>query len=342
MTSSNFDEDSFDPAAPAAPGSGIFGMSRKAEDCLVHLIPVPFQATTSYGQGTAHGPAAILTASHQPDLFDIECGRPYESGIVLLPHVDELHDLNASAEEAAEIFHEGGEGAEAALEQVNLAGERVNALVRREAKKSLAAGKLVGLVGGDHASPFGLIEELSFRHPGMGIFHIDAHHDLRHAYEGFIWSHASIMFNVMTQLDSIAKLVQVGIRDFSEEEKQMADESEGLIKTFYDRDFSNAQFSGTPFDTIAGKAIGELPKKVYISFDIDGLDPKLCPNTGTPVPGGFDFNQAMRLISLITESGRTIVGFDLCEVAPGHDEWDANVGARVLYRLIGHMIMSQP
>lgn len=341
MTSTDSQSDSFDPSAPAKPGSGIYGLSRPAQDCLVHLIPVPFQATTSYGRGTAFGPTAIVLASHQPDLFDLECGRPYESGIIMLPEDTEIRKLNSSAERAVEVVHQGGLNVEAATVEVNQAGERVNTIVRKAAKKALKAGKLVGLVGGDHASPFGFIEELSLRHPGMGIFHIDAHHDLREAYEGFTWSHASIMFNVLTQLDSITKLVQVGVRDFSEEEKAMADESEGLIRTFYDHQFAAARFAGTPFDTLAQSAIDELPKKVYVSFDIDGLDPKLCPNTGTPVPGGLGFNEAMRFLTLITQSGRTIVGFDLCEVAPGQDEWDANVGARVLYRLIGHMIQSQ-
>jgi agmatinase len=76
-----------------------------------------------------------------------------------------------------------------------------------------------------------------------------------------------------------------------------------------------------------------LPEKVYISFDIDGLDPKLCPHTGTPVPGGLELEEAFYLIKEVARSGRQIIGFDLCEVAPGNDQWDGNVGARVLYRL---------
>jgi agmatinase len=93
-----------------------------------------------------------------------------------------------------------------------------------------------------------------------------------------------------------------------------------------------------------GRAVADLPPRVWVSFDIDGLDPALCPNTGTPVPGGLSFAEAVGLLRLLTASGRKVVGFDLSEVAPGPDgrsRWDANVGARVLYKLIGFALMSQ-
>ncbi len=333
---------SFDPSAPADPDAGIFGTSTSASESLVHLIPVPFEATTSYGRGTSLGPQAILRASHQPDLFDLECGRPYEVGIHLLTESSEIRALNKEALKAVEVAQGKGVNADSALTEVNLAGEKVNKYVRSLAKQTLDDGKLVGLIGGDHASPFGLIEELSLRHPGMGILHLDAHHDLRESYDGFTWSHASIMFNVMTQLDGVQKLVQVGIRDFCEEEKAMADESDGVIVAFYDQDIARSRFRGEPWGQLAQSIVDELPQEVYISFDVDGLDPKLCPNTGTPVPGGLDFNEAIFLLSLVQESGRRIIGFDLCEVAPGRDEWDANVGARLLYKLIAYMIQTSP
>lgn len=342
MNDRNEGPEGFNPSARANPDAGIFGMSTTAKESLVHLIPVPFEATTSYGRGTSLGPQAILRASHQPDLFDLDCGRPYEVGIHMLPESAEIRALNQEALKAVEVAHGQGVNGDSARTEVNLAGEKVNKYVRSLAKKSLNDGKLVGLIGGDHSSPFGLIEELSLRHPGMGILHIDAHHDLREAYDGFTWSHASIMFNVMTQLDGVERLVQVGVRDFSEEEKTMADESDGVIVAHYDQEIARSKFRGEPWGQLAQSVVDELPQEVYISFDIDGLDPKLCPNTGTPVPGGLDFNEAIFLIFLVHKSGRRIVGFDLCEVAPGRDEWDANVGARVLYKLIAFMIQTSP
>jgi agmatinase len=337
----------FDPSGPAQAGSGIYGISTSAEQSLVHLIPVPFEATTSYRGGTSAAPQAILEASYQVDLYDVDTGRPYEHGIYLWPESPEIHRLNARAKRAAQTVIKAATGGRApaglarALKTVDEACARVNAIVREIAARALDAGKLTGLVGGDHSTPFGLIEAVAARHPGVGVLHFDAHHDLRDAYEGFAWSHASIMHNVATRIPGVAKLVQVGIRDFSEEEAQMVKTSGGRIVAFYDRDIALARFAGEPF-TKTAKAIAEsLPDEVHVSFDIDGLDPRYCPRTGTPVPGGLDIQEAYHILREVVASGRRIVGFDLNEVTPGPDEWDANVGARVLYKLIGFALRSR-
>jgi agmatinase len=165
-----------------------------------------------------------------------------------------------------------------------------------------------------------------------GILHIDAHSDLRDAYEGFIHSHASIMHNAL-HIDAISRIVQVGIRDYSEEEVETIRGSGGRVKLFDYRGLARRRFGGESFSSIAEEIVSELPDQVYVSFDIDGLDPALCPGTGTPVPGGLLFEEALYLVERIPASGRRIVGLDLCEVSPGESEWDANVGARVLYRL---------
>jgi agmatinase len=121
----------------------------------------------------------------------------------------------------------------------------------------------------------------------------------------------------------------------------MINESNGRIKTFYDWKLREDQYMGMSWTTICNQIIAELPSHVYISFDIDGLDPKLCPNTGTPVAGGLELQQAFYLLSKLVDSGKTIIGFDLCEVTPGQDEWDGNVGARVLYKLCNLMWKSR-
>ena len=99
---------------------------------------------------------------------------------------------------------------------------------------------------------------------------------------------------------------------------------------------------GGHWDDCCRRIVGELPRTVHVSFDIDGLSPELCPNTGTPVPGGLSFAEARHLLRVLAESGRRVVGFDLVEVAPGPrgDDWDANVGARLLYKLIGCALRS--
>jgi agmatinase len=178
-------------------------------------------------------------------------------------------------------------------------------------------------------------------YPEMGVLHIDAHADLRAAYEGFAWSHASIMRNLIERTE-ISRLVQVGLRDVTPSEAQLISEAHGRIVALYDGDLAEAVLAGAPFSTVVARAIDALPRDVYVSFDIDGLDPSLCPNTGTPVPGGLSFHQACALLAGITRSGRRLVGFDLVEVAPGPDgEWDGNVGARILYKLCGHALLGK-
>jgi agmatinase len=230
----------------------------------------------------------------------------------------------------------------AAVARVNVLSEKMNAHVLAETRKWLAQGKLVGLVGGDHSTPFGCIQAHAEKYPGLGVLHLDAHADLRIAYEGFTWSHASIMHNVVERIPGVAKLVQVGIRDFCEEEYQQIEQSKGRIVTHFDLRWQAARQAGTTFSELCKRAVDALPQQVYLSFDIDGLDPTLCPHTGTPVPGGLSFAEACGLVRAVAESGRRIVGLDINEVAPGpEDEWDANVGARLLYKMIGWALKTQ-
>ena len=324
----------FDPAAPAAADAGIYGLNLPPEDCLMHLIPVPFEVTTSGGGGTARAPAAIVSASHQLDLEDRDWGRPWEAGIIMLPPSREVAALNTRGLELRLQ-------AVRPLQELNALCGRVQDLTARQVRASLDAGHCVGIVGGDHASPFPLIEALSRRHPGLGILHVDAHLDLRPAFEGFIWSHASIMYNVLTRLPGVASLVSVGIRDYAAEEVDFAAGCEKEVAIFFDQDLARERFAGRTFKDQVADIIARLPSMVYISFDIDGLQPHLCPHTGTPVPGGLTFNEAAFLTAEVVASGRHVVGFDLCEVAPGPRAWDAGVAARILYKLSGATLASK-
>jgi len=333
----------FDPNAAAAPDSGVFGLPFTPEQAEVVLLPIPFEATTSYGGGTVDGPAAILEASKQVDLFDIETGRPYERGIAMLEPRAEIRQWNDKARAlAGPIIAAGGPGGDAALlsaqAQVNALCAKMNDAVYAEAKACLGRGKRVVGVGGDHSTVYGIIRAYAEKYPGLGVLHVDAHADLRDAYEGFTWSHASIFHNVMTRLPGVSKLVQVGIRDLGEAEFQFSEDSGGRIVTHYDARTKARQHEGVAWRDLCVEMVSALPQDVYVSFDIDGLDPTLCPHTGTPVPGGLSFAEASTLIGEVVRSGRKIVGLDLNEVAPGLDsEWDGNVGARLLYKMIGWM-----
>ncbi len=338
-----------DPNAAAA-ADGIYGLPFTPEQAKVVLIPVPWEATVSYGSGTADGPAAILEASRQVDLLDRETGKPYEAGIAMVEISAEVRAWSDEARRlAAPVLEAGGVGAGQpellkAAAAVNALSEQMNAWVYKQAAHWLDQGKLIGIVGGDHSTPFGAIRAVAEHHPGVGVLHIDAHADLRNAYEGFTWSHASIMHNVATRLPAVSRLVQVGVRDYCEEENDLIEASHGRIRTYFDADMRRRLLDGDTWTSIARGIVADLPSVVYVSFDIDGLDPALCPHTGTPVLGGLSFSEASSILRSIVESGRRIVGFDLNEVAPdpqGRDQWDGNVGARVLYKQIGYALMSQ-
>ena len=326
----------FDPDAPAAEGSGIFGLDIPVHEARIVLVPVPFDATTSFRQGTSDGPAAILAASHQVDLYDAELGAIHEVGIALLEEAPETRHLNTVARTLADTARHGN--SKAALVELNSIGDRLHGSVQETVARQLDREVVVGTLGGEHAVAFGAIAAHLGRYPEMGVLHVDAHADLRLAFEGLTWSHASVMRNVMEKT-ALKRLVQVGIRDVGRGEVKFIRANPDRITTYFDPDVSRRLLSGTTFATLAAQVVERLPREVYISLDIDGLDPTLCPSTGTPVPGGLSFHEICVLLSAVTDSGRRIVGFDLTEVAPGPGDfassWDANVGARLLYKLCG-------
>jgi len=322
----------FDPDAAAPKKSGIYGLPFSPREAHVVIIPVPFEATTSYGGGTARGPAVVLEASKQVDLFDHETGRPYEAGIAMLDIPRKIVAWNAQAKKLGRKK----------VAKVNQISAKVNDWVYQQTSELLDAGKMPVVLGGDHSVPFGAMQAYAERDPGLGILHLDAHADLRDAYQGFTWSHASIFHNVMTKIGGIAKLVQVGVRDIGAAEIKMIDDSNGRIVTFFDDVLAQRKERGSPFAELADEIVAQLPDDVYLSWDIDGLDPTLCPGTGTPVPGGLSWNEAIGLLRAIRRAKKRIIGLDLCEVAPGMTEWDANVAARLLYKMIGFALLSRP
>jgi agmatinase len=340
----------FDSSGTASHKAGLFGVPTELEKSRIVIIPVPWEVTTSYGAGTSRGPESIWKASPQIDLFDLEVGRAFEQGYHLLPipqSIQELNDhLKPKALAVRAHLEEHGE-LDAAMKRVqaeiNAGCAHMSEWVHGEAAAVLKRGQIPAVLGGDHSSPEGNIRAVSESVGGsFGVLHIDAHADLRFQYQGFERSHASIMNNVVHAEWRPQKLVQVAIRDFCQEEYELI-QSKDLIQTFFDLNLKRSLFEGESWASICGRIVADLPEQVYISFDIDGLSPEYCPHTGTPVPGGLSFDQANYLLRTLVESGRKIIGFDLNEVAPGEDgdEWDGNVGSRLLYKLCGWTIKSQ-
>jgi agmatinase len=336
----------FDPNGAGIKGTNLYGLPFNADESEVIIVPVPWEVTVSYAAGTASGPQAILDASLQVDLYDTDAPEAWKAGIFMLPISEELANESAELRDRAEHHIESLISGEApdpnspALQSINDACQSMVATVKAQTAEWLQKGKLVGLLGGDHSTPLGFLQALAERHPSFGILQIDAHCDLRIAYEDFAYSHASIMYNAL-KIPQISRLVQVGIRDYCQQEAEMIRDSQGRIVTFFDEDLRNRQYEGETWKSLVQEMVNALPQEVYISFDIDGLIPGLCPNTGTPVAGGLEFAQAVYLLRAVVQSGRRIIGFDLNEVAPGEDEWDANVGARLLYKLVVFAGLSQ-
>lgn len=328
---------SFDANGVGVANNQFFGLPFTYEESQLVLFSVPWEVTVSYRAGTAKGPDAMLKASTQIDLYDNDNPNGWHNGIFTIKSSPTLKRRNTELRKIVGTYIKGLEqGKDMSLsgipEKINEACATMVDQVYQQSKQILADGKIPALVGGDHSTPLGLMKALAEHHGGFGILQIDAHADLRDAYEGFTYSHASIMFNALA-IDNMKKLVQVGIRDLCDAELQLIDNSDRRVVTYFNHEIKRAAYHGMTWGDICSRIVEELPKKVYVSFDIDGLLQTFCPNTGTPVPGGLEFEQAVYLLNAIVESGRTIIGFDLVEVAPGEDEWDAIVGARMLYKM---------
>lgn len=344
----------FDPTTTISSEFGIFGIPMTEEESRVVLLPVPWEVTTSYGRGASNGPRIIREASEQIDLFDFETKKAYEQGIFMKEISESVMAdsvrFKALAQEVIQLRTDQSDDharIEKLVAEVNKASQKLTDWVYKQTQEILNKGKLFGLVGGDHSTPLGAIRAICEKHSAngqseVGILHIDAHSDTRKAYQGFEQSHASIMYNVMNSKVKPKKLVQVGIRDFCEEEYQYVT-TRSDIKTFFDIGLKQRAMKGESWGSIAADIISELPQKVYISFDIDGLDPRYCPSTGTPVIGGLSADEVFFLFNLLAQSGKQIVGFDLNEVSSGdadNSEWDGNVGARMLYKLCGWSLVT--
>jgi len=348
----------FDPGAIGLDNGHLFGLPFNLEESEVVVVPVPWEVTVSYGEGAAEGPLAIFEASRQVDLFDQDMREAWKLGIAMAPISKELISLNRKMRKRAArciaYLEKGGKPSDSKVKriykEVNAACEKMNAWVEKETNKYLEAGKLVCVLGGDHSSPLGFMRALSKKYGvlsgrskpqgGFSILHLDAHADFRLAYEGFTYSHASIMRNAVN-LKGVERIVMVGIRDYSELEAVEILKS-SKVKMFGDRNLSRAMFAGKSWDKICDEIMKELTGSVYVSFDVDVLNPSLCPATGTPVPGGFEFEQVFHLLNKIARSKKKIIGFDLCEVAGARKGgWDAVVGARILFRMANLMALSQ-
>jgi agmatinase len=340
----------FDPNSVGNPSNNIFGLPFSEEDARLVILPIPWEVTVSYGAGTSRAAEQVNKASKQVDIFDTDGHQGWKQGFFMKP-VDKRILLKSDyLRKEAELYIDyisKGEDIQKnkfmckSLKEINEGSLLLNEWVYDQTRELLNQGKLVGILGGDHSTPMGFMKALAEKHGDFGILQIDAHCDLRKSYEYFTYSHSSIMYNALQEIPAIHKLVQVGVRDYCEEEWDLICNSNHRIVTYFDKAIKERQFEGERWKAIVTEIIEHLPEKVYLSFDIDGLDRKFCPNTGTPVPGGLEMEEVLYLVKKISESGRKLIGFDLVEISSGQTDWDANVGARILWRLCNLLVNNQ-
>jgi agmatinase len=336
-------ETNFDPNGVGVANGNVFGFPVNEQEASIVIIPVPWDATASYGKGTSNGPQAVLDASTQLDFFHPQLPKAWNTKVFLTEISEEIKSINdqlcIDTEQYLSFLENGGSLAQNPafkhiVQKVNEASEQLTNNLKERAISLINEQKIVAVLGGEHSTPLGLIQAIDAQQKPFGILHIDAHADLREAYEDFQESHASIMFNVLKTCKHLEKLVQVGIRDVAQSEVEII-EQDARVVTFFDWDIKRNEYEGMTWKKQVELILHNLPNEVYVSFDIDGLKPALCPNTGTPVAGGFELEQVTYLLFQLVESGRKIIGFDLNEVSNGRNgDWDANVGARALWNLV--------
>ena len=262
------------------------------------VLPIPYDSTTSFQAGTREGPAAIIRASQQVELFDEELEREcHKAGVATL---DPLMPNMA--------------GPQAMHEDVFAAAKRI-----------VRDGKFLIGLGGEHSITSGLVRAVMTKHKKLSVLQIDAHLDLRDSWEGSPHSHACVMRRC---LDLGAKIVPVGIRNVSLGEHGFVKRRKIEVVT--------ARQCHTDDDWV-DRVLNALGETVYITIDIDGFDPSFAPGTGTPEPGGLDWYQVTGLLRLVAAE-KNVVGADIVEVMPIPGQAVTEfLAARLAYKLISYV-----
>lgn len=274
--------------------------SQTLEDSGVVVVPVPYDSTTTFKTGARHGPRAVITASKQLEEWDIELERDVSTVGIYTTQEVEPHTG----------------GPEAMIERV-----------RRVAAHFIAQDKLVVLLGGEHTITVGGVIAALEKHPDLTVLYLDAHADLRDEYMGSRWGHAC----VARRLHERAPVVQVGVRSMSQDEAHFIRANDVPVFTWP---------PSVGIDELATNVIERLGEQVYVSVDLDVLDPSIMSAVGTPEPGGMTWHDATKLLRLVSEN-RQIVGFDIVELSPNEGpEACAFTASKLLYKLIGYATLS--
>ncbi|MEO8584166.1 MAG: arginase family protein, partial [Flavitalea sp.] len=265
---SNFSD--FDLNAPSNPTNNIYGFPITEDEAKLIILPVPWEVTVSYNAGTARASEHIFKASMQVDVFDADYPHTWRKGYYMRPADKKILMKSDYLRKEAELYIDYISRGEdltknafmsKSLKDINEGGIFLNNWVYEQTKELMNKGKLVALLGGDHSVSFGYFKAIGETHGDFGILQIDAHLDMRKTYENFIYSHASVMYNALQEIPQLKKVVQVGVRDYCQEEWDYARSNSQRVVTFFDRHIKEKQFDGMNWKQIADDIINQLPEK---------------------------------------------------------------------------------
>ena len=262
------DLSTFDPNGPSNPKNNIFGLPFREEESRLVILPVPWEVTVSYGEGTARAADHVFHASMQVDLLDSETDDAWRKGIYMRQSDKKILMKSDYLRKEAELYinyTSKGEMLEKnsfmckSLKEINEGSVWLNNWVYEQTRSLLDAGKLVALLGGDHSTPLGYFKAIAERYGDFGILQIDAHCDLRKCYENFDHSHASVMYNALQETPQLTKALQVGVRDYCLEESDYIRNSNSRVIPWFDKDIQERMFEGQSWKQIADEIISHLP-----------------------------------------------------------------------------------
>lgn len=319
-------------------GGYYFGDKTLPKDADVVIVSAPWSVTSDFGRGATYTPDAVIDASAECGLYDANSELSAE-GRVATAEID--YNIQESSEhlgrEAERIAHHTassvGEYAARKIAHINEGFAEMHTSIYKQAKYWAEQGKKVAVMGGDHSVTFGAVKALAECNEGMGVLFVDAHADFSREGEVYNYSHRSIARNIVEEIPSVERLVEIGVRDISRVEAEELKANDN-VELFLAERLAAKRFEGASWGDLCREVVAALPQKVYISLDIDALKIEFCNNTNAPVPGGMTFDEVTYLINAVVESGREIVGFDIVEVVSKIDnKMDAIVAARLLSKM---------
>ena len=283
--------------------NNFLGLSEKFsayDNSEVFILPVPYEATVTYGKGTAAGPEAILNASQQVEFYDREfkCEPALDFGIHTLPALT----IQETPKKYIESISEN--------------------VLKNFKKKKLFVG-----LGGEHSITFGLVKGFDkiFNQP-ITIVQIDAHCDLRNEYDGSIYNHACVSRRLL-EIENVQKVLQLGVRSISKEEAGFIKNNPKKVRTWFSENVHSNNWQENFKKEISGK-------NVYLTIDVDGLDPGIISSTGTPEPDGLSWKETLEIIRLSSENSN-VIGFDCVELAPVSGQHASDFAtAKLVYKTI--------